>query len=65
MRARQFDYHGKRFMGGVCWYPYQVAIGASLRYWPCLFAPSVRVHFGPFKIWVGIKLICKIEGVKT
>jgi len=43
-------------MGGATFYPYQLALGLSLRYWPCLFAPSVRIHLGPFKVWGAIRL---------
>lgn len=55
-KARQADCFWWRFMGGVAYYPYQVAFGVSLRYWPCLYAPSVRVHVGPLKVWLGINL---------
>lgn len=42
--------------GGFTFYPYQVAVGFSLRYWPCIFAPSIRIHLGPFKFWLYISL---------
>ena len=40
-----------RFLGGVTFYPYQIAFGFSLRYWPCIFAPAFRIHFLCFKVW--------------
>lgn len=52
------DWHGKRFGGGATFYPYQLSFGVSLRYWRCLFAPSVRVHIGPFKVWIYVRLNC-------
>ncbi len=55
-RVRERCWFGRRFMGGVAWYPYQWAFGLSLRYWPCLFAPSVRMHVGPFKVWFGVNI---------
>ena len=55
-RARQTDWFGRRWAGGVAWYPYQLALGVTVRYWPCLFMPSVRVHAGPFKVWFGVRL---------
>lgn len=54
-RARDRNWFVGPFMGGVTWYPYQIALGATLRYWPCLFAPSVRIHLGPFKVWFGVQ----------
>lgn len=57
MRARDWDWQLGRFIGGFTFYPYQLALGASLRYWPCLFAPSLRLHIGPFKVWVAVVLV--------
>lgn len=54
-RARSADFFKGPFMGGFTFYPYQVALGMSLRYWPCLYAPSIRIHVGPFKVWFGIQ----------
>jgi hypothetical protein len=51
-RARDWDWHTRWAGGGLTWYPYQIAFGCSLRYWPCLMAPSIRVHIGPFKVWM-------------
>lgn len=55
-RARQGDTHVGPAMIGWAFYPYQVSFGVSVRYWPCLFMPSIRVHVGPFKVWAGISL---------
>ena len=43
-----------RFTFGAAVYPYQIAFGISLRYWPCIFAPSIRIHIGPFKLHASI-----------
>jgi len=51
-----WEHYGKRFSGGLTLYPYQLSLGISFRYWPCLFAPSIRVHVGPFKVWAAIHL---------
>lgn len=40
---------------GATFYPYQVSFGLSLQYWPCIFMPSVRIHVGPFKVWMGVR----------
>jgi hypothetical protein len=55
-RARDKDFVLGPFMGGATFYPYQAALGVSLRYWPCLFAPSIRIHLGPFKVWFALRL---------
>ena len=49
--AREFQFHNKYCGGGLTFYPYQIACGISLRYWKCIFAPSVRIHFLCWKIW--------------
>ncbi len=51
-RARDWDFKIGRLGGGVTLYPYQFAVGVSLRYWPCIYAPNIRVHLGPFKVWL-------------
>ena len=56
MQALDKTFLWRRLGGGVTFYSYQVALGITLRYWPDLFAPTVRVHFGPFKVWVYFKL---------
>jgi hypothetical protein len=50
-RARDLSFHRGPFGGGVTFYPYQLALGFSLRYWPCIFAPAFRLHVGPVKLW--------------
>lgn len=55
-RARDLDFAFGRFIGGFTFYPYQLALGASVRYWPCIFMPSIRIHIGPFKFWCGLAL---------
>ena len=67
-RARDWDFYGRYFGGGITFYPYQFAIGWSVRYWTCIFAPSIRLHIGPFKFWLYISLIKSkqsTEGVKN
>jgi hypothetical protein len=56
-KARDWDFNWKGFGGGFTWYPYQFAFGFSVRYWPCLHAPSIRIHLGPFKFWC--YLVCR------
>ncbi len=50
-RARDWDFGFGRFIGGLTFYPYQLAVGMTIRYWPNVFAPSIRIHVGPFKLW--------------
>jgi len=56
VKAKDFDFTFKRVTIGFTFYPYQLTFGFSLRYWPCIFMPSIRIHFLCFKIWVGIRL---------
>lgn len=53
-KAREWDFQRGRFIGGATFYPYQFSLGFSLRYWPCIFAPSLRIHVGPFKVWLAV-----------
>jgi hypothetical protein len=53
--ARDRDFDIGRLHGGLTWYPYQVALGLTLRYWPSVFEPSLRLHIGPLKVWVALK----------
>ena len=50
-RARDLDWTLGPLIGGFTYYPYQVAVGMTLRYWE-ESGPMVRVHLGPFKAWV-------------
>jgi hypothetical protein len=50
-RARDWNFDFGPFIGGFTFYPYQIALGATVRYWPGVFAPAIRVHLGPFKFW--------------
>ena len=63
VRERNFHYAGKHLEvgGGVAVYPYQIAAGVSVRYWKCLFAPSLRIHVGPFKLWFYGRLLLRKE----
>jgi len=42
--------------GGFVIFPYQFALGLSLRYWSCLAAIAIRIYCGPFKIWFSIPI---------
>ena len=53
-KAKDYDFKKGRFGGGFTIYPYQLSFGISFRYWPCIFAPTVRIHIGPFKLWLYI-----------
>lgn len=55
-RAREMYFRVGPIGGGLTFYPYQISLGISLRYWPCLYAPSIRIHCGPVKIWGYVKL---------
>ena len=55
-RARDLDFSIGRLGGGLTFYPYQFSLGFSLRYWPCIFAPSIRIHIGPLKFWLYVTL---------
>jgi hypothetical protein len=55
-KARERDFHYGRLGGGLTFYPYQFAIGLTVRYWPCLYAPSIRIHFGPAKAWLYLRM---------
>jgi hypothetical protein len=50
-KALDLDFHIGRFVGGVTFYPYQISLGFTLRYWPKTFSPAFRIHFLCFKIW--------------
>ncbi len=60
MEVIDWDCHGRRCGGGFTFYPYQISLGLTLRYWHKLYAPNIRFHIGPFKAWFYVKL--KIDG---
>jgi len=64
MKAIEYDYFGKRFSCGMTIYPYQITFGFSLRYYPCIFMPSIRIHFLCFKFWIGLTAQKEIDEVK-
>jgi len=53
-KAIDCDFNWGILGGGITFYPYQLSLGLSLRYWPCIFAPSIRIHIGPIKLWLYI-----------
>lgn len=56
MQALEFEKHGTLGGIGLTIYPYQISLGFTLRYWPCIFAPAFRLHVGPFKVWGYVKI---------
>jgi len=49
------EFEGKRILGELVYFPYQIAFGISIRHLECegmgwLF----RVYFGPIKIWFNL-----------
>lgn len=63
--AHDLDFQWGRLGGGLTFYPYQIALGFSIRYWKCIFAPSIRIHIGPFKFWAYLSLKGKHDGTTT
>ena len=51
MKAREVNFDLGMFTGGFTFFPYQLAFGFSIRYWPLHFSPAIRLYFGPFKFW--------------
>ncbi len=41
-----------RLGAGITYYPYQITFGISLRYFPSIFSPTIRIHFLCFKVWL-------------
>lgn len=56
MKVIEKDFGKGRFIGGATIYPYQITFGISLRYWPDLYMPNIRIHFLCFKVWLGVRL---------
>ena len=54
-KAKEIAIDFKYIGGGITTYPYQLTFGISLRYWPCIFAPSIRIHFLIWKLWLYLK----------
>ncbi len=42
--------------GGLVLLPYQLAVGLSLRYLPCIHSVMLRVYAGPFKDWLNVRI---------
>ncbi len=55
-RCWQVDFFRPRLCGGFAFYTYQLALGFSFRYWRCIKTPSLRLHIGPIKLWLGFRL---------
>ncbi len=43
-----------RVTGGATFFPYQLALGLSVRWMSCLSGPAIRLYLGPFKLWMGV-----------
>jgi hypothetical protein len=56
MKALDKTFFWKCLEGGITFYPYQLSLGLTLRYWPDLYAPNIRIHIGPIKLWCYIAL---------
>jgi len=54
MKAVEFVKHYGKLSYGITFYPYQFTLGISLRYWPCLYMTSIRIHLLCFKLWIGV-----------
>jgi len=52
--APEIDFKWGCIWGGIGFYTYQLALGITVRYWPCLKMPTLRLHLGPFKFWIGL-----------
>ena len=46
-------WHFGRFTGEVAFYPYQIALGMTVRMFEGL--ASIRLHVGPVKVWLGFR----------
>jgi len=53
-QARDIEFERGWISGGLRFYPYQVGVGVSISFWPCVKRPDISVHLGPFKAWIGI-----------
>ena len=51
-RTKDIDFKIGHLGGGITLFPYQLALGISFRYWHCVFAPALRIYFGPIKVWL-------------
>ena len=49
-KARERNF---RAYGGITWFPYQFALGFSLR-WDAEFR-AVRLYLGPLKVWASLQ----------
>ena len=53
-RARDAEFEVRWVSGGIRFYPYQIGLGISISFWPCIQRPQISLHVGPLKIWLGI-----------
>lgn len=51
VKAKEIEFLSEKFGIGFKFYPYKIAFGISLIYWPCIFTPAFDLYFGPLKIW--------------
>ena len=45
-----------KIYGGLEFFTYQLAFGASIRYLDCLESVMVRLYLGPFKLWLNLRI---------
>lgn len=50
--AREYELKKGPLFGGLVIFPYQIAFGFSVGFWPCVGAPRLRLYLGPFKLWL-------------
>jgi hypothetical protein len=55
MSPREYTFRIGWVAGGLAFYPWQIAVGLSLRYWPYIFTLTGRAHLGPFKGWIAVR----------
>jgi len=47
--------------GGFSIHPYQLALGGSLKYLPCLKSVMFRFYLGPFKLWFNLCIFLQAQ----
>jgi len=55
-RVYEFNFEGKRTIGGIQLYPYQLAFGLSLRFLSCINSFMFRLYLGPIKLWISLEI---------
>ena len=55
MKVKELNFGLDKLYGGFQFFPYQFAIGISIRYANCDNLGLLRFYLGPFKLWVNYK----------